>query len=472
MSDYVNIIADFDKQAFPNASKLWKACLSGDYSLIITGGAVRGGKSFGAIGSLIGLHYLYPGSRSMIVRDTLETLRKNTYPTCEKAIPDTFVKKFKGDPQFEWTFKNGAKMFFFSENYHQDKLYNRWNGLEINFILLEQIEELQLKALEKSFERVGSYVIQGGNNPKPLIIATVNPTHGWVKEHIYDRYKNGTLPEGWLYLPALLTDNPYIPQTYKDSLLQLKAINPVKYAQFVEGDWDIQEHKEGAFWKSFDYNKHVGDYEIDLSQTLHISFDENVRPYPALTIWQIDSDKKTITQIHEICLRSPRNKLIEVASEFCSWAKAKEFNNVIYLYGDASSDREDAKLQKGMNYFSMFRDKIRERGFNIQIRKSSKNPPVAISAEFINAIYAYNFRDWVIGIDRRCKESLNDYVNAEENTDGTMKKTKEGGIEIIGHCSDTKRYFLSKALKDDFKYYQKGSNDLIYELGLTDNYDY
>jgi len=72
-------------------------------------------------------------------------------------------------------------MFFFAEGYEKDKDLTRWDGLEVNFILLEQIEGLQEITLQKAMERVGSYVIHGKKQPAPLILITVNPT--WAPPH-------------------------------------------------------------------------------------------------------------------------------------------------------------------------------------------------------------------------------------------------------------------------------------------------
>lgn len=446
---------------FPKAAQLIDAVLSQKYRVICIGGAIRGGKTANSIASLVLLHKLYPGSRSIIVRENLDVLRKNTLPSCDKVIPSNFVRRFRGDPQFEWTFNNGSRTFFFAEGYEKDKDYDRWNGLEVNFILLEQIEELQIMALEKSLERVGSYIIPNAIQPKPLLIMTVNPTKGWPKEMIYDRYMDGTLPDTWLYIPALITDNPNIPDSFKESLQELKRVNPVKYQRYVEGDWEVQDVVEGAFWKSFNYEFHVRALKINVDLPLHISFDENVNPYPALSIWQV-SDKK-VKQLHEICLRHPNNKLVKVAREFVRWAKSNNWNNLVYIYGDSTSDKEDAKLQAGHNYFTMLRNAIQP-AFRCVIRKSSKNPPVAMSADFINSCYENNYDEINITINETCNESLKDYTTVQEAPDGTMIKKKTNGVELTGHFSDNKRYFLCEIFKESFRKYQRGTTISDYTL--------
>jgi PBSX family phage terminase large subunit len=459
------VISDIRK--FSKAQQFIDAILQQKYTVICFGGAVRGGKSFNATTGLTLLHKLFPGSRSAIVRDTLETLRRNMLPTCQKAIPKLFIKNYNRS-NYNWTFKNGSEMFFFAENFAQDKEYKRWNGLEVNFILLEQAEELEYSTFEKALERVGSYMIPSGQQPKSLIIITVNPNQGWTKELFHDKWKDGTLDEKHLYIPSLITDNPHIDEDYKNSLKQLKKINPIKYQRFVEGDWDIMEEIQGAFWKNFKYDTHVvEDIEIDTDKPLHISFDENVHPYPALSVWQIhdnpdmliseyDSagklkmaykDGKKVIQIKEFALKHPRNKLRIVASEFIKWAKSIGF-------------KDNTKLEKGVNYFTMLRDEL-DKAFVTRIKKPVKNPPVALSAEFINAIYGYNFGGLAIEINKDCSKSINDYMFAIEDSDGTMLKQKtrdpKTGLtyEVIGHFSDTKRYFICEVFKKEFEKFSK-----------------
>ncbi len=452
---------------FPKAAELIDAVLSQKYNVVIYGGAIRGGKTYNSIAALILLHRMFPSSRSMIVRDTLDTLRKNTLPTCDKAIPSNFIKHFKGDPQFEWTFKNKAKMFFFAEGYEKDKEYMRWNGLEVNFILLEQIEELQIMALEKSLERIGSYVIQDEKQPNPLLLMTVNPNKGWAKELIYDKYVAGTLPKGWLYIPALLTDNPTIPQGFKDSLQQLKAINPIKYQRFVEGDWEVQEIVEGAFYKKFNYEKTVGQHSYNKELPLHITFDFNVNPYVTLLVLQIEviedddedvKDKKNVYQIDEICLENPDNTTKAACKEF----ERKYYNHSegLIVYGDPSGKHQDTRSEQGYNDYDIIRQALSR--FKPSFRIGSAAPPVIPRGNFINTIFEQGFEGIEIFIDEDCKLTIKDFSHLQEDINGKKKKRKitnpktKVTYEEYGHCSDGFDYFLCEAFNAEFNNYQRG----------------
>jgi len=249
-------------------------------------------------------------------------------------------------------------------------------------------------------------------------------------------------------------DNRYLgPQQIAD-LEGLKKLNPYYYTVFTLGEWGSREVKD-RFWKSFNRIDHVKEeLYINLDLPLCISFDENVNPYPALTIWQIDRSgrKIKIRQIHEICLRSPNNKVKKVGAEFLRWATMLGFQNKVYIYGDATSDKEDTKLEVGANYFTILRDIVSQR-LTCQIRKPKANPPVALSAEFINAIFEIEFENLSIEIDAKCRESISDYELVQETTDGSMKKPKTDGVELLGHVSDCLRYWISEAFSSEFRKY-------------------
>ncbi len=403
--------------------------------------------TFNAIAGLILLHKLYPKSRSAIVRKDLEVLRKNMLPSCDKAIPNNFIKKYKADPQIEWTFMNDSKMFFFAEGFERDKELKRWNGLEVNYFLLEQIEELQMMALEKAMERAGSYFIIGEVQPEPLIIITINPTKTWAKEMIYDRYMDGTLPETWKYIPASITDNPTVPQSFMDGLQELKKLNPIKYQRFVEGDWEVQDIIEGAFYKLFDYESTVGSYRYDRSQPLHISFDFNVNPYMTMTIYQVEiiqpdenerkgRVQKIIRQVDELCLGTPKNSTPAICKAFSD--KYRSHNKGLFVYGDPSGNQQDTRNEVGHNDYKIIKNHLMK--FKPTMRVADAAPPVVMRGNFINEIFAHGYEGIEIYIDENCSKSVKDFTFLQEDADGKKKKSKKTdpvskvSYEELGHC--------------------------------------
>ena len=295
-------------ESFPKQEEFLEAVFSNKYNFILYGGAIRGGKTFAGLGALLLLSKIYPKSKWMVVRNTLQTLKLNTIPSFFKVCPKSFIKSYNQDIQTV-TFTNGSQIIFFGENYADDKELNRLKGAETNGFLFEEINECQQKTFYKAIERAGSHIIP--KMPKPLILATCNPSNNWVKELVYDKWKLNDLPDKWLYIPSKITDNPFIPEDYKESL---KSMPPYEYEVFVNGNWDLQERSGAEFYKYFSLDKHVKPCHYEPSLPLHISWDENVNPYLPCGIFQLQG--KEIRFIDLILGRNPKNTIKDVCKEF------------------------------------------------------------------------------------------------------------------------------------------------------------
>lgn len=445
----------FDVSNFPKAGEFLNACLSGQYRVICYGGAVRGGKTFTSLASLMLLHKRYPYSRSAIVRDTQDNLTRNVLPSLEKLMPETFVKKYNASAPQKWLFRNNAYMQFFAESYETDKEGKRWNGFELNFILLEQAEELQQSTFEKALERLGSYVVPPGQvQPPPLMLITVNPNKGWLKELIYDRWVAGTLPPDWLYIPAKITDNPFIPESYLRTLDNLKITNAVKYERFVNGDWEIEEPSGVEFYSSFNRTRHVGHYpylpEIPI---IHLTYDFNSMPYMTQVGIQVKRDEATRkTQVRifrEWCLRPPNNTAAAVTKAFSDEFKGKGIS--IFYYGDASGkNRIPGKGDE--RAFDDVEDGLLQGGFlhNTSDRVAKRNMNVLKRRDFVNKLLEeYSWPDIEIRIDESCTETIKDLEKVKQDMFGKVKerdKDKLLGVsyEKLGHTSDALDYFLTE----------------------------
>ena len=111
------------------------------------------------------------------------------------------------------TFKNGSELLFMGENYDTDKDFDRFKGLEINGAGIDEINECQEGLLYKVLERAGSWLNAEGR-PPIVVMGTCNPSNNWVKELVYDKWKESNLPPTWAYIPSKITDNPHIPEDY------------------------------------------------------------------------------------------------------------------------------------------------------------------------------------------------------------------------------------------------------------------
>jgi len=461
---------------FTRQSEFIEAILSELYTVICYGGAIKGGKTIVGIAALIMLCRIFPGSRWAIVRANLPDIIRNVFPNLDKVLPLPFVDKDRrfspADPHIE--FKNKSRIIFFAENFTKDKDLNRWKGLDVNGFLLEEFNEIQEVSFYKAIERSGTYIIPGNvEQPKPIILATCNPSRGYVKQLIYDPWELGKLPEDWCFIPANIFDNPHLTPEYKASL---KGLPKYQYMVFVEGNWNIHLKTGGEFLKEFELDIHLGNTGFDPEKNIHVSLDENVHPYITLTLWQIytgDPEKKVktkICQVHEILAKSPNNTIIKLARMLIRYLEQNDFNQLVYIYGDRTSLKEDTKVEKGKNFFNIFQNEINE-VYKSRLRLPRVNPSVALSGAFVNAIFEKNFDNLEIEINEKCIESINDYVETKEDSDGGVLKLKvkdhKTGItyEPNGHITDTLRYFVCEAFKDNYRRFQTKNREFIRYIG-------
>lgn len=449
-----------------------EAAFDATLTFVLYGGAIRGGKTFALLGTFILLCLRYPGSRWAIVRKDGMVLEQNTLPAWDKIKPSNVIKSYNGKTRVV-TFFNGSQIIFFAENYHKDKELNRWRGLEVNGFGLEEINEIQQVSYHKAIERAGSWIIPDvpdHKQPPPTILATCNPTQGWVKELVYTPWKKGLLPRHMKYIPSTIFDNPHIPQLYIENL---KKLPRYEYEVMVMGNWDVQLKVGGEFFKKFELEDHIAPTFIDPENTLHISVDNNVWPYIAITCWQIIKTDEgwDVEQVGEITAADPRNNATAAGREVLRFLKRCEYDlKKVYIYGDPTTRARNTIDENKKTFLDKFTDKIGTR-YEIQRRLFRKAPPVSSTGDFINQIYESEIYGIRIRIGEHCKFSINDYIETKEDKDGGVLKIRvkdpktEISYEKNGHLSDTKRYFLVKAFYSEYtKYLNRFSDPTQYYI--------
>jgi len=389
----------------------------------------------------------------------MEKIRTTTIPSFRKLEPSGTVRQ----SPYEYHHPNGSVILFKSENFAQDKDLDWMKGLEVNGFLFEEINECQEQTFYKAFERAGSWIIpHSTRQPKPTILATCNPTFGWVKKIVYDKWKNSTLPEKWLYIPAKITDNPHLPQDYIDNL---KNMPTFEYMVFVEGNWDIQLKTGGEFYKCFEIDLHVKPTKYDPLLPLHISWDDNVNPYLPCGIFQIDG--KELRMIDEITGITPNNTVKAVCNEIIR--KYQGHESGMFIYGDATANKADTKLENGYNFYRLAMDYLQQ--FKPRNRVTASNPSVVMRGNFINTVFEKNFGGINIIIGENCKTAISDFIGLKEGADGTKQKEmvsdNKTGVRYqkYGHFSDLFDYICCTAFSSDFAQYQSGRKSMGISIG-------
>lgn len=442
----------------PKQQEAMDAIASEKFSFILFGGAMGGGKTIWGLGALLLMCEFFPKSRWCVIREDLEKIRTTTIPSFKKFSPSG---KLRESP-YEYTHPNGSTILFKGENYDNDKELQWLKGLEVNGFLFEEINECKQDTFDIAFGRAGRW--ECNPRPTPIIIATCNPANNWVKELVYDRWVNGTLPKKWLYIPSKITDNPHLPDEYRENLLNMPRY---KYMVFVEGDWDVQIKIGGEFYKCFEMEQHVRDCRYDSELALHISWDDNVNPYLPCGIFQIYLHKdetgkvlkKKVRMIDEIAGRTPNNTIKGVCNEFIR--KYPNHQAGLFVYGDATAEKEDTKLEKGNTFYRLIQDALRQYRPTMRLMKS--NPSVKTRGDWINTVLEKNIGAIEIAIDPCCKETIKDFVLLKEAADGSKLKEMETDTKTkvryqkVGHFTDLFDYLMCYAFAAEFAQYQKGS---------------
>ncbi|EHQ29898.1 PBSX family phage terminase large subunit [Mucilaginibacter paludis] len=365
--------------------------------------------------------------------------------------------------------------------------YIRFRGLDdsekikgiSNFkkVILEEVsqfDEVDYKQIRKRLRgQLGQQII-GIFNP-------VSEDH-WIKNHIFDQevlqpiesnisgmWRNE--PGNLLILKTNYLDNRYIvgPQFVDQHAIadfERDKISDYNYYQIYGlGNWG-KLRTGGEFWKDFNASRNSARVNWNEALPLHLSWDENVNPYLTCLVWQIEG--KTATQIDEICLEDPRNRVHHVCAEFASRYPPARVKG-LYIYGDRTSIKQDTKLEKGENFFTRILQLLQP--YAPTLRMQSANPSIVQSAGFINQIYAGRIPGLQIIIGENCRRSLHDYQYAIEDSDGTLKKTKKQhpltkvSYEEFGHPSDAKRYLLTQAFATEYQAYLKGDKKIQIRTG-------
>lgn len=444
----------------PKQQEAYKAVM--DNRIVLYGGAIRGGKTYFLILMGFTLAFKYPRSRWLFLRQTLPTLQRTLMVTFNQFIYEGFgqyIKNFNRQTNVV-TLTNDSEFIFMAESFDQDKELYRFRGLEINGAFIDEANEINELTFDKVIERCGSWFHSPGCPVK--IICTANPSNNWLKDRIYDPWKTKTLQKGIAYIPARIFDNPHIP---KDYLEGLKMLPRFQYEVFVEGNWDIQLKTGGEFYKCFELDQHVHPTYYDPALALHISWDDNVNPYLPCGIFQIQG--KELRMIDEIRGVTPGNTIKAVCNELIR--RFPGHASGMFVYGDATAEKQDTKLEKGYSFYRLVMEALRQ--YKPQLRLTKSNPSVVMRGNWINTVFEKEIGGLRFIIGEQCKTAINDFILLKEAADGTKLKEMDTDAKTgvryqkVGHFTDLFDYIVCTAFMGEFQSYQKGTANFHVSMG-------
>ena len=206
---------------------------------VLYGGAAGGGKSaFGCLW-LISMCQNYPGTRWLMGRAKLKTLKETTLNTF-------FELASKLDIGDEFNFNAQSNVIYFENGseiilkdlflYPSDPNYDSLGSLEITGAFIDECNQVVYKAWQIVKSRIRYKLNE--YNLIPKMLGTLNPAKNWTYKEFYQPSKNGTLKDYRKFIQALPQDNPHLHPSYLKSLLQLD--NNAKQRLYY-GNWEYDD---------------------------------------------------------------------------------------------------------------------------------------------------------------------------------------------------------------------------------------
>lgn len=427
--------------------------------LKLRGASTRFVLSYGGAGSgkshTQGIHEvlkcLQGKEKVLILRKVGTTLKDSVIPLItEQIIPEMGIgtKVIFNKTKQELTFKKtGAKILF--RGLDDPEKIKSIAG--VTRIWMEEASEFT----KGDFDQLNLRLRAQGHLQVTLTFNPIDESH-WIKKRFFT--DQGDLPKDDPDVTIFKTtylDNPFLPRSYIRELLKYKKDDFNFYRVYALGAWGKLD--SGAeLYKSFSPARDMILKTYNPSLPILMSFDENVNPHMTATLWQ--GQGSNLWQIDELIMYSPKNNLPETCLEFKKRYRLHESGLVVY--GDATSKKDDAKLERGYNFYNLVRDHLKD--YHPSFKVPAANPSVMMRALFINEVFRGNIPGVDIKIGAECHKTIEDFKYIKEAPDGTKLKEKvmdpvtKVRYEPYGHATDSAEYLICEYFKKEFKAWQRG----------------
>lgn len=219
----------------------------GETEELLFGGAAGGGKSGLGCYWQLKRRYQYPGSRGFIGRAVFKTLKDTTLKTFFEVAEMQGLKRGKHfDLTGPWdkespnciVFDNRS-MIYLRDLYHYpgDPDFDELGSLEITDAFIDECGQVVQKAKDTLRVRIRFGLAKWNLIPK--ILYGTNPVKTWPYIEFYRPSKQGELPKEKKFLQSLVTDNPFVPAVYVNSLTNMPE-GPQKQ-RLRYGNWEYDD---------------------------------------------------------------------------------------------------------------------------------------------------------------------------------------------------------------------------------------
>lgn len=205
------------------------------------GGGAGGGKSVLGCYWQIKNRLKYPGTRGLIGRSALKTLKETTLQTFFEVAKLQGLKSgthFKFNQQSNIiSFTNSSAIFLKDLFlYPTDPNFDELGSLEITDAFIDENNQIVEKAWNIVKSRI-RYKLDD-YNLIPKMLGSCNPAKNYVYTRFYKPFKDGTLPKDRQFIQSLVTDNPDISKHYRENLL---GLDEASKQRLLYGNWEYDD---------------------------------------------------------------------------------------------------------------------------------------------------------------------------------------------------------------------------------------
>jgi len=225
---------------------------------LLFGGGAGGGKT--ALGCLWLMEMCtnYPGTRWLMGRAKLKTLKETTLNTFFELS-----SILKISDEFNYNSHSGTIIFNNASEillkdlflYPSDPEFDSLGSLEITGAFIDEANQITSKAKNIVKSRIRYKLKEYDLTPKLLL--TCNPSKNWVYNEFYKPDKIGTLPTYRKFIQSLLTDNKYISEHYATNLMTLDDNSKQR---LLHGNWDYDNDPTTLITQESISNLYSNDY--------------------------------------------------------------------------------------------------------------------------------------------------------------------------------------------------------------------
>ncbi len=204
------------------------------------GGGAGGGKSIVGCYWVLKSAMKYAGTRWLIGRNTLKTLRETTLVSFFKVCAmQGLVNRvhYKYIAPSTIRIHNGSEILLKDLAYYPaDPEFDELGSLELTGLFIDEAQQVTLKAKNIARSRIRHMLDENGLLPKSLYAC--NPGKNWTKQQFYTPWVKNELPDNRQFVRSLVDDNRYISKHYKANLQELDKRSK---ARLLHGDWDYAD---------------------------------------------------------------------------------------------------------------------------------------------------------------------------------------------------------------------------------------